>query len=127
VIATKRNSILIAIVISLVPIQVQAEEIIRIVKATAYNATAQQTDSTPTICAWGDKIRPGIIAVSRDLEKLGLTRGTKVHIEGIGTRIVLDRMHRRKKNQIDIYMEDYNDAVNFGIKKVTISWTKGDH
>ena len=96
----------------------------RVVKATAYNALASQTDSTPLICAWGDRIRPGIIAVSRDLEGLGLTRGQEVHVEGLGKRVVMDRMHRRKKNQIDIFMERHEDAVNFGVQDLVISWEK---
>jgi 3D (Asp-Asp-Asp) domain-containing protein len=93
-----------------------------IVSATAYNADPRQTDSTPTICAWGDKIRPGTIAVSRDLERMGLTRGKEVHVEGIGWLTVLDRMHQRKSNQIDIFMENYEDAVLFGTQRVTLRW-----
>jgi len=98
--------------------------ITRAVKATAYNAFSQQTDSTPTICAWGDKIRPGIIAISRDLEKIGLTRGQEVHVEGFGKRTVMDRMHRRKRNQIDLYMESHKEAIRFGVQTLTISWTE---
>jgi 3D (Asp-Asp-Asp) domain-containing protein len=97
-------------------------ENIRQVRATAYNAEEAQTDDTPTICAWGDKIRPGIIAISRDLEALGLSRGTKVHVEGYGWLTVLDRMHKRKKNQIDIYMLKRQDALEFGVQELTISW-----
>lgn len=93
-----------------------------LVKATAYNAMPAQTDDTPTICAWGDKVRPGIIAVSRDLEKQGLTRGQEVHVKGFGKMTVLDRMHKRKKNQIDIYMETYEDAIEFGVKELKITW-----
>ena len=94
----------------------------RVVKATAYNALESQTDSTPLICAWGDRIRPGIIAVSRDLESLGLTRGQEVLVEGLGKRVVMDRMHRRKKNQIDIFMDSHENAVNFGVQELVISW-----
>ena len=97
----------------------------RVVRATAYNATEVQTDSTPLICAWGDRIRPGIIAVSRDLEKLGLTRGRTVYVEGYGKRIVLDRMHARKRNQIDLYMDTYEEAINFGVQELVIHW-EGD-
>jgi len=93
-----------------------------LVKATAYNAMPGQTDDTPTICAWGDKVRPGIIAVSRDLEKQGLTRGREVNIQGFGKMVVLDRMHKRKKNQIDIFMETYEDAIEFGVKELKITW-----
>ncbi len=100
----------------------QSSRMVRVVRATAYNALAAQTDSTPEICAWGDRVRPGIIAVSRDLEGLGLTRGQEVHIEGHGKMIVLDRMHRRKRNQIDIFMETYEDAIEFGVQQLVISW-----
>ena len=102
--------------------QEKPREILRVVRATAYNAAENQTDSTPTICAWGDKVRPGIIAVSRDLESLGLTRGQEVLVEGFGKRIVMDRMHKRKTNQIDIFMESYYDAIQFGVQELKISW-----
>ena len=108
------------------PPKKKSTKVSRIVMATAYNAVPEQTDSTPEICAWGDRIKPGIIAISRDLERVGLTRGKEVHIEGIGKRIVMDRMHPRKRNQIDLYMEDYEDAVRFGVKELTISWTEED-
>jgi 3D (Asp-Asp-Asp) domain-containing protein len=102
-------------------------KVTRIVRVTAYNAVPEQTDDTPNICAWGDEIRPGIIAISRDLEQVGLTRGKKVHIEGIGMAVVLDRMHDRKRNQIDIYMKRYEDAVRFGAKELSISWIEDAH
>jgi len=98
----------------------------RLVKVTAYNALENQTDSTPFEAAWGDRVRDGIIAVSRDLEKVGLTRGVKVQVDGMGEYVVLDRMHRRKRNQIDIFMWRYKDAVNFGIQNKEITWSVYD-
>lgn len=96
------------------------------VKATAYNALPSQTDNTPNICAWGDHIAPDVIAVSRDLEKLGLGRNTKVYVEGQqGLKVVKDRMHKRKKNQIDVFMEKYKDAINFGVQYLNIYWVDG--
>ncbi len=95
---------------------------ILVVKATAYNALEEQTDSTPTICAWGDTVRPGVIAISRDLEQLGLTRGKEVYVKGYGKKVVMDRMHRRKRNQIDLFMEEYDDAIQFGVRELEISW-----
>lgn len=92
------------------------------VTVTAYNACPSQTDDTPTICAWGDKIHPGVIAVSRDLEKLGITRYKKIYIEGMGIKIVKDRMHYRKRNQIDIYMDSLKKAKEFGVQKLDIYW-----
>jgi len=86
----------------LVTLKVFNRKVTRVVMATAYNATPDQTDDTPDVCAWEDKIRLGIIAISRDPEKSGLTRGKEVLIEGIGKVVVMDRMHYRKRNQIDL-------------------------
>jgi len=94
----------------------------RLVRVTAYNADQRQTDSTPFTAAWGDRVRPGMIAVSRDLEKIGLTRGKLIHVDGFGYGKILDRMHKRKRNQIDIFMENNEDAVNFGVRNLTIWW-----
>lgn len=92
------------------------------VLATAYHADPAQTDDTPTICAWGDEVRPRTIAVSRDLERLGLTRGKIVFVEGLGRFTVLDRMHERKRRQIDIFMENHREAREFGVQRLTIRW-----
>lgn len=102
----------------------QKTKVTRVVMVTAYNAVPEQTDSSPEICAWGDKIRPGIIAISRDLERRGLTRGKEVHIEGIGRVVVMDRMHHRKRNQIDLYMVNHEDALAFGTRELSVSWTE---
>src|SRR5262245_8344868 len=80
-----------------------------VVTATAYNAVHGQTDRTPEIGAWGDRLQPGVraIAVSADLHVLGLVRGTRVRIDGLrGEYRVLDRMPRRWRRRIDILMED---------------------
>jgi 3D (Asp-Asp-Asp) domain-containing protein len=47
-----------------------------------------------------------------------------VTIEGLpGTYRVLDKMHGRWKNKIDIYMgNDIQAAKNWGKRKVVISW-----
>ena len=96
------------------------------VKATAYNSTVTQTNSNPHITAFGDSLIPGkkYIAVSRDLERLGLSHNTLVKIEGLeGTYLVKDRMHARKRNQIDVYMgTDIKAALQFGRKHVTIQY-----
>jgi len=53
---------------------------------------------------------------------MGLTRGREVHVHGIGRLVVLDRMHQRKRNQIDIFMDSYEEAMEFGVQELTISW-----
>jgi 3D (Asp-Asp-Asp) domain-containing protein len=99
----------------------------REVTATAYNSLKSQTHNDhPDISAWGDTLKPGMksIAVSRDLIPLGLTRNTKVKIEGLpGTYLVLDKMNKRWRNKIDIYMgTDKKAAREWGKQKVFISW-----
>jgi 3D (Asp-Asp-Asp) domain-containing protein len=97
-----------------------------VVTASAYNSLPEQTEDDPTVAAWGDQLKPGMkaIAVSRDLVERGLTRGAKVRIEGLrGTYRVLDTMHGRWTERIDIYMgEDVDAAKDWGEKQVTISW-----
>jgi 3D (Asp-Asp-Asp) domain-containing protein len=96
------------------------------VKVTAYNSLAYQTSSNPDIAAWGDSLKPGMkcIAVSRDLLKLGLKRNTLIKIEGLdSTYLVIDKMHRRKRNQIDIYMgKDVKKAKEWGVKRLKIKY-----
>ncbi|UCD83364.1 MAG: 3D domain-containing protein [Deltaproteobacteria bacterium] len=98
-----------------------------IVTATAYNSIpGQTTKQNHDIGAWGDKLKPGMkaIAVSRDLIKKGLTHNTKVKIEGLkGEYVVLDKMNKRWKKKIDIYMgTDVEAAREWGKRKVRITW-----
>ncbi len=98
----------------------------RVVMASAYNSVPEQTDHEPWIAAWGDRLEPGMkaIAVSRDLLDVGLTRGTRVRIEGLpGEYVVLDKMASRWRNKIDIYMaEDVRAARRWGLREVRIEW-----
>lgn len=95
------------------------------VTATAYNSLPSQTDDTPNIAAWGDRLEPGMraIAVSRDLLDQGLRRDMRVHIEGLGDFVVLDKMNARYRRSVDIYMgEDIDAAMRFGRRSVRIRW-----
>lgn len=98
------------------------------VHATAYNSVRGQTDDNPWVAAWNNRLRPGqkVIAVSRDLEKHGLTNGAKVKIEGLpGTYTVRDRMNKRFTKRIDVWMEkDIKKARKWGKKKLKISWAR---
>ncbi|MCK5895979.1 MAG: 3D domain-containing protein [Cocleimonas sp.] len=96
--------------------------------ATAYTSHAAQTDSTPNIAAWGDKLRPGmkVIAVSRDLLKIyGLKHGSKVRIKGLsGEYLVLDKMNKRWRKRIDIYMgKNRRKAFKWGRRDVELRWS----
>ena len=95
------------------------------VTATAYTSHCNQTDSTPFIAAWGNRIRPGMkmIAVSRDLlKRYGMKYNTKVRIGGLpGYYLVKDKMNKRYKKRIDIYMGlNLRRAFRWGRKSVTI-------
>jgi len=97
------------------------------VTASAYTSTRGETDSTPNQAAWGDMLKPGMksIAVSRDLIKLGLSHQQEVRIKGFeGTFRVLDKMNKRWKNKIDIYMgKDVQKAREWGKQQVVIYWS----
>lgn len=98
------------------------------VTATAYTSHVGQTDSTPNIAAWGDRLKPGMkaIAVSRDLlVRYKLKHGTSVKIRGLpGRYIVLDKMNKRWRKKIDIYMGmNKRKAFRWGKKKVVIEWS----
>jgi len=67
--------------------------------------------------ASGELVKPGMIAVSSDLERKGLKIGTKVKISGMGTFIVKDRTSRKNRGNVDIYMHSYGKALRFGRQK----------
>lgn len=96
------------------------------VTATAYTSHPEQTWGDPFEAAWGDRLGDGVrgIAVSRDLLRAGLERGTEVRIEGLpGTYTVLDKMHGRWRRRIDIYMgTDRREARRWGRRDVEIYW-----
>jgi len=97
------------------------------VTATAYTSHPGQTDKTPFLAAWNNRIRPGmkIIAVSRDLiKKYGLTNGVKVRLKGLpGYYVVRDKMNKRFRNKIDIYMgTNKRKALKWGKRKIVLMW-----
>lgn len=101
-----------------------------VVRSTAYNSTAGQTDSSPFITATGTRTRFGVIALSRDL----LARfpyGTRVRIEDLSGRyngllggrvfIVEDTMHPRKRNTVDVWMSSRREALQWGVRNIRIT------
>jgi 3D (Asp-Asp-Asp) domain-containing protein len=92
-----------------------------VVVATIYHADSSQTDDTPFITASNKVINKDNpaghrwIAVSRDLEPLGFTFGTKVCIENSGEMdgiwIVQDRMNKRWTKRIDFLV---NTDMKYG-------------
>lgn len=110
-----------------------------VLKATAYTSSVRETDSTPFVTATGARTRFGIIAVSRDLLSSDLPYGSKVKIEDLGewgtgrgkgrfnnmlrdvVFVVEDTMHKRKRQQIDVWMPDRALALKWGVRRVRIT------
>ena len=99
------------------------------VVATIYHAVKGQTDSTPFITASNSRINPRNpaghrwIAVSRDLEPLGFTFGTKVCIQNAGKMngvwTVQDRMNRRFNHRIDFLVNTSMRGGKWNNVKIT--------
>lgn len=101
------------------------------VSASAYTMREAETKKGNIgLAAWGDQLEPGMkaIAVSRDLIKRGLDHETEVRIEGLeGTYVVRDKMNKRWRKKIDIFMgTDVQRARDWGKQDVTIHWSIDD-
>jgi 3D (Asp-Asp-Asp) domain-containing protein len=84
---------------------------------TAYSSTPDQTDDTPFVTANGTYVHDGIIAAN------WLKFGTRVRIPdmfGDKVFIVADRMNPRFDDRADIWMADRTQAMNFGLRRLTI-------
>jgi len=87
----------------------------RMVVVTAYSSTINQCDADPFITAYNTKVRQGIVAANF------LEKGTQImfpEIFGSQVFVVEDKMHKRFKYRVDIWMLSREEAQNFGIKKV---------
>lgn len=47
--------------------------------------------------------------------------GTQVHIEGVGWRVVQDRLALRFDDRWDVYFARHTDARKFGVKRLRIT------
>ncbi|MEK9157195.1 MAG: hypothetical protein AAB448_03665 [Patescibacteria group bacterium] len=97
---------------------VETPDLVVKVSMTAYNSLPEQTDSTPFETAMGSTTRHGVVATNF------VPLGTYIKIPelyGDEIFIVEDRMNARYTNRVDIWMEHYSDALQFGVKSnVTI-------
>lgn len=91
------------------------------VTATAYSSTVGQTDSTPCITANGYNLcehnQENVIAANF------LPFGTKVifpELDPEKVYTVQDRMNKRYWYRVDFWKINYNDARDFGLKKLKI-------
>ncbi len=68
----------------------------------------------PSGTAIGTRVRPGIVAVSRDLLRSGWRFGKKVYIEDLGVFIIEDTMSPRFSKRIDVAVSDIHHARRIG-------------
>lgn len=97
-----------------IPIEVGVADTF-IAECTAYTAGYESTGKTPEhpaygITASGRKVSKGMIAADTSV----LPFGTKVWIDGLGVFVVEDTGGDIIGNRIDIYMDDLDEAINFG-------------
>lgn len=108
-------------------------------RATAYNSLPNQTSGNPHVTATGSKTRFGVVAVSRDLLPETLPYGSLIRLRDLGAFhtgngvgkfqpvlddqqlfVVEDTMHARKRQQLDVWFEEYATAVDWGVRKVEV-------
>jgi len=96
----------------------QSNKPVALVTVTAYNSVPEQTDSDPNIAASMRRVRPGTIAVSRDLFDKGWVFGRKVRIEGLGIFEINDLMAVRHDKSIDIFIGNNQQCQAFGKRHI---------
>ena len=92
---------------------------------TAYSPTVKECGPNPTVTASMTKVRPGIVAVSRDLFDQGWVFGKKVYVKGHGVFEIADLMSRRHTERIDIFFPSTKDARRFGVQQATVALLEG--
>jgi 3D (Asp-Asp-Asp) domain-containing protein len=86
-------------------------------RVTAYSSSQDETDYNPFITADGTSTRDGIVATNL------LPFGTKVMIPALfGDKVfsVEDRMAKREKNTMDIWMSSKGKALFFGVNYANV-------
>jgi 3D (Asp-Asp-Asp) domain-containing protein len=88
-----------------------------IVTVTAYHHCPGSRGITSSGC----RVRTGMIAVSRDLERnLSLDFGDRVLLHGMGVFEFQDRMAPRWRKKVDIYVDNQRKARRFGVKRYVV-------
>jgi len=90
---------------------------------TAYSSSIDETDNTPSVTAYNTQTREGIVACN------WLEKGTKTYIEGLGWFVAEDRLSDKMARRygydvIDIWMPSKKEAIEFGIKVLSVSTLK---
>lgn len=96
------------------------------VTVTGYSSTFDQTDSTPFLTASNRRVRPGIVALSRDLLReytpgAPFSYGDKVEIRGVGVFTVEDTMNPRYEKRADIWFANRTQARQWGRQELCLA------
>jgi 3D (Asp-Asp-Asp) domain-containing protein len=88
-----------------------------IVTVTAYH----HCPGSKGITASGRRVKVGMIALSRDLERnLNMDFGDRVLLHGMGVFEFQDRMAPRWNKKVDIYLDNQCKAMDFGVKRYIV-------
>jgi 3D (Asp-Asp-Asp) domain-containing protein len=88
-----------------------------IVTVTAYH----HCPGSRGITSSGLRVKRGILAVSRDLERnLNLGFGDRVLLHGMGVFEFQDRMASRWHKKVDVYLDSQQKARRFGVKRYVV-------
>lgn len=90
---------------------------VEMVTLTAYSPRVEECNEDPLTTASMLPVRPGSVAVSRDLFEKGWVFGRKVYIKGHGVYTITDLMNSRYTKRIDLFFWDTEEARQFGIKE----------
>ena len=90
-------------------------------KSTAYTAGPESTGKNPGdsgygVTASGMKAQKGVVAVDTSV----IPFGTKLYIEGYGYAVAGDTGGAIKGNKIDVFLDNYSDAIKYGVRNVDV-------
>lgn len=91
-------------------------------EVTAYTLSINETDSTPTIGAWGEDLKKALDNGESLCAANFVPKGTILTIDGYGACRVADRMARRNGQKVDILMNSKQEALKWGVKKRIVSY-----
>jgi len=96
------------------------------ITVTGYSSTVDQTDDSPFTTAMNTTVRPGIIALSRDLLRpftpgAPFRFGDIVELEGVGVFTVEDTMNPRYAKRADIWFGSREAAQRWGRRSIHLA------
>lgn len=92
----------------------------RVMIVTGYTSGPESTGKRPGdpsygVCASGLKAGPGAVAADPSVPF-----GTRVYVPGYGWGVVVDRGGAIRGDRLDVYFEDLEDALEWGVRRVEV-------